>query len=228
LTAPYSAPLTLRHFAAAFHNAATIYNQPLTAETAGLMFAVLTKAAPGMTQDLFDWGLQQALCSCRFMPRIVDILEACYERDTSGLPALPDIDPRFADSYLLGVYHRGEQFHHTALASAPVDTSRPKAACRHLQALPLGADAYLEDGTPLHLGPPIDEKGTRVGTDPRNWLQRSLGGRMEPPVDPSKPPLPQPCMADRFGPGFRPVAAQGRGNAPELVGDFIARATGDA
>jgi hypothetical protein len=189
--------LSFQHFAAAFHNAATIYNQPLTAEAAGLMFAVLAQEAPDMTRELFDWGLQKVLCSGRFMPRIVDILEACYERDTSGLPALPDIDPRFADPYLQGVYYRAEQFRRTALASAPVDTSRPKAACRHL--LP-PADAYLPDGTRLHLKPPIDGEGTLVS--PGGILAASGasvaavmedGTRLYPqaPIDMSKPPLPR-------------------------------------
>ena len=129
-------PLTPLHFAAAIHNAATIYNQPLTEQTAVLMFNVLIETAPNMTAELFDWGLKQALLTSRFMPRLVDILEACYVRDTSGLPKMPDIDPRYADAYLQGIYYRAEQYRLSALSSAPVDTSRPKAAVRHLAALP--------------------------------------------------------------------------------------------
>jgi hypothetical protein len=134
-------PLSVEHVAAGFHAAARLYNQPLDHETAALIYAVLMKAAPSMTAELFDHGLQKAMESGRFMPRIVDILEACYERDTSGLPKMPDIDPRYADAYLQGIFYRAEQYRHSALSSAPVDTSRPKAACRHLAELTAGAGA---------------------------------------------------------------------------------------
>jgi hypothetical protein len=160
-------PLTPRHFAAAIHNAATIYNQPLTDQTAALMFNVLIGAAPTMTAELFDWGLHQALCSCRFMPRIVDILEACYERDTTGMPKMPDIDPRYADPYLQGIYYRAEQYRHSALSSAPVDTSRPKAAVRHLAALPIG--------DPPMTTAEIAQGLRAISTDIRTTL--ALGGR---------------------------------------------------
>ena len=129
-------PLSVEHLAAGFHAAARIYNQPLDHETAALIYQVLMKAAPSMTAELFDHGLQKAMELGRFMPRIMDILEACYERDTSGLPKMPDIDPRYADANLQGIYYRAEQYRLSALSSAPVDTSRPKAAVRHLAALP--------------------------------------------------------------------------------------------
>ena len=128
--------LSVEHVAAGFHAAARLYNQPLDHETAALIYQILMKAAPSMTAELFDHGLTEAIKSGRFMPRIVDILEACYERDTSGLPKMPDIDPRYADANLQGIYYRAEQYRHSALSSAPVDTSRPKAAVRHLAALP--------------------------------------------------------------------------------------------
>ena len=136
-----SEPLTPDHFIASMRMAGEIYNAPISAEGCVILYRALMKQAPAMTAALFDWGMQQALCSCRFMPRLVDILEACYDRDTTNLPKLPDIDPRYADEYQQRIYYRALETRNRALAFAPVDTSKPKAAAR-LALEPISSSGY--------------------------------------------------------------------------------------
>jgi hypothetical protein len=147
-------PLTPEHFASAMRMVAETYNAPISVDGLAMLYRAMLKQAPSMTAELFDYGLQQAICSCRFMPRLVDILEACYERSTADLPKMPDIDPRYANEHQQGIYYRALDARNRALASAPVDTTKPKAACRDLIGLPVQSRAALA-GIDLHAAMPF-------------------------------------------------------------------------
>jgi len=129
-------PLTPLHFAGAMQEAAEAYNTPISTTATSVLFKALIRKAPSMTCELFDYAMGEALCSCRFMPRLVDILDASYERSTVGLPPMPDIDPRYADAYQQSAYYRALDTRERAKAAAPIDTSKPKEGCRQLAALP--------------------------------------------------------------------------------------------
>jgi hypothetical protein len=128
-------PLTLDHFLAAHDLMARYYGQKT--DTAGFTAAhrALMATAPDMTAELFDWAMQRCMTRCRWMPRLADILQEAYLPDESRLPALPDIDPKFADPYQQGVYWRALSVRQKALEAALPDPRRPRPEAAHLAAL---------------------------------------------------------------------------------------------
>lgn len=128
-TAPMS-PMTLDQFAAIWDAVAASYGQASSIEGAKWSFLCLMEAAPDLPYEAFLFGARQATISSRFRPTVADLLRHIFEADESKLPALPDIDPKYADSYQLGIYHRAEAEREKARQAAPPDVTRYRSDCR--------------------------------------------------------------------------------------------------
>ena len=99
--------LDLDHFLKAHEMLASYYGtQAPSLPGITLAYKSMMQEAPDMTVEQFDYALQKTIVRCRFHPRVLDFLEELYEPDMSNAPAMPDIDPRYADSYQLSVYHK--------------------------------------------------------------------------------------------------------------------------
>ncbi len=178
--------LTATHFARAWKGLAGLYGRQTDALGCSMAFAALKAAAPHMPAEAFDFGVAQAMLRCRFMPSLAEVLLAVFEPDESSLPALPDIDPAFADSYQLGIYQRAQAERLKALQSAPPDTSRYRPDC---QAALVAAGVLVEQPPGLPPGWRAVPNQSLVGRDP--------SGRVSPVVDLSAPPTPGPSFNDR-------------------------------
>lgn len=173
--------LTVEHFLQAHEMMAGYYGtQAPDLKGVALAFKALLATAPWITQEQFDWALERAVGRCKFHPRVPDFLEELYERDYSNLPAMPDIDPRYADEYQLGIYHRaaaqrdklleragfdGECFRHDLLGQIPgtIDVGPNSIDSRNSPRIAAGWDSErtLEAGGSGHPAP---------------WLRDALGG----------------------------------------------------
>lgn len=167
--------LTASHFAKAWKGLAGLYGKQTDSLGCSMAFAALKGAAPNMPAEAFDFGVAQAMLSCRFMPSLAEVLLAVFEPDEGSLPALPDIDPAYADAYQLGVYQRAQVERLKALHTAPPDTTRYRPACEA---------ALVAAGLPPGLPP----GWRKVPHAPA--FARDMTGRIAPPVDLSAPPTP--------------------------------------
>lgn len=116
--------LTVEHFLQVHEMLASYYGtQSPTLPGVALAFKTLKQRCPHLTAEQFDWAVSEALMRCRFHPRLSDFMESLFERDLSELPALPDIDPRYADSYQQSIYYRAVSDRNKAAASCPYSTT---------------------------------------------------------------------------------------------------------
>lgn len=122
--------LTATHFAQAWKGLAGFYGKQADSLGCSMAYTALKAAAPDLPAAAFDFGIGQAMLRCRFMPSLAEVLLAVFEPDERALPALPDIDPKYADSYQLGIYQRAEAEREKARQSAPPDVTRYRADCR--------------------------------------------------------------------------------------------------
>ena len=115
--------LDLDHFLKAHEMLASYYGtQAPSLPGITLAYKSMMQEAPEMTVQQFDYALQKTIVRCRFHPRVLDFLEELYEPDMSNAPAMPDIDPRYADSYQLSVYHKASAAWDKYKLTAPRDT----------------------------------------------------------------------------------------------------------
>lgn len=115
--------LTIDHFLKVHEMLASYYGtQSPTLPGVTLAYKTLKDRCPHLAAEQFDWAVSEALMHCRFHPRLSDFMESLFEHDPSELPALPDIDPRYADPYQQSIYYRAVADREKALASCPYNT----------------------------------------------------------------------------------------------------------
>lgn len=101
------ADLTIEHFLQVHELLAGYYGtQSPTLQGVAIAYKALKGQCPSLTAEQFDFAVSKALTTCRFHPRLADLLDVLFEKDTSSLPALPDIDVRYADSYQQNVFYQ--------------------------------------------------------------------------------------------------------------------------
>ena len=116
--------LTIEHFLKVHEMLASYYGaQSPTLPGVTLAFRALKNACPALSAEQFDWAVSDSLLRCKFHPRLSDFMESLFDKDLSSLPALPDIDPRYADSYQLNILHRAENENRKAAANCPLLTT---------------------------------------------------------------------------------------------------------
>ena len=98
-------PLTKEQFAAIWQVMLDNFRQSRDAFTLGFIYQTLMDRDPGLTSDQFGYAVQQCLISCKFMPSLNEVLRQIYEPDLTGMPVMPDIDPKYADEYQLNHYN---------------------------------------------------------------------------------------------------------------------------
>jgi hypothetical protein len=76
--------------------------------TVAFIYQTLMDRDPDLTLEQFTYAVQQCMVSCTFMPSLNELLRQIYEPDLSGGPAMPDIDPRYADEYQLAAFHKAQ------------------------------------------------------------------------------------------------------------------------
>ena len=177
--------LTVEHFLQAHEMMAGYYGtQAPDLKGVALAFKALLATAPWITQEQFDWALERAVGRCKFHPRVPDFLEELYERDCSALPDMPDIDPRYADEYQLGVYHRAAAQRDKLLERAGFNGELFRRD--HLGQIPGTLPGYDDDGTliidarnhPRAVAGWDSERALDAGGpgQTQSWLLDALGG----------------------------------------------------
>lgn len=120
--------LSPEKFAATWRLLASYYGRQVDANILTLLYSALVRTAPELTNEQFDYAVEQAIATSRFMPTIAEVLSEVYEplwrvRKGEG-PQLPDIDPSRASEGLVGAYHTAqatrERWKQTQQAQAPV------------------------------------------------------------------------------------------------------------
>ena len=99
-------PLSSSHFSAGYGLLLDYFGRTNQAQTIAAVFHILMTKDPSLTSEQFDYMIQECMLNCTFMPKLNEMLLQLYEQDTSKAPALPDIDPRYADSYQQSTYWR--------------------------------------------------------------------------------------------------------------------------
>ena len=99
-------PLSKEHFIAMWNVLLDNFRQSRNDFTVAFIYQTLMDRDPGLTTDQFTYAVQQCLVNCKFMPNVNELLRQLYEPDLTGIPAMPDIDPRYADEYQLNHYHK--------------------------------------------------------------------------------------------------------------------------
>ena len=99
-------PLSKEHFIAMWNVLLDNFRQSRNDFTVAFIYQTLMERDPGLTTDQFTYAVQQCLVNCKFMPNVNELLRQLYEPDLTGIPAMPDIDPRYADKYQLNHYHK--------------------------------------------------------------------------------------------------------------------------
>ena len=116
--------LDLDHFLKAHEMLASYYGtQAPSLPGITLAYKSMMREAPEMTVEQFDYALQKTIVRCRFHPRVLDFLEELYQPDMSNAPAMPDIDPRYADGYQLSTYYKALAARDKYQLTAPRDTN---------------------------------------------------------------------------------------------------------
>ena len=124
--------LDLDHFLKAHEMLASYYGtQAPSLPGITLAYKSMMQEAPEMTVEQFDYALQKTIVRCRFHPRVLDFLEELYEANMSNAPAMPDIDPKYADSYQLSVYHKAAAAQEKYKLTAPRDTKAFRSDRHH-------------------------------------------------------------------------------------------------
>lgn len=103
-----SKPLTSDHFFKAWTGLLAAFHKEGNDIANAMQFKALKGMDPELTCEQFDYAVGQCLLSCKFMPSLAQVLREIYapDHDTWNMPALPDIDPRYADEYQLSQYNR--------------------------------------------------------------------------------------------------------------------------
>ena len=118
------AVLSLDHFLKVHEMLASYYGtQAPTLPGVTLAYQSMMKEQPKLTTAQFDYALQKAVVRCKFHPRVADFFEELFEPDMSNAPAMPDIDPRYADSYQLSTYYRAAAANDKYRLTAPRNTN---------------------------------------------------------------------------------------------------------
>lgn len=116
--------LTVEHFLKVHELLAGYYGtQSPTLQGVAIAFKALKEQCPSLTAEQFDFAVSKALTTCRFHPRLADLLEVLFDKDTSSLPALPDIDPRYADSYQQSTYYNAVNLNNKLAQHCPPNTT---------------------------------------------------------------------------------------------------------
>ena len=116
--------LTIEHFLKAHEMLASYYGaQSPTLPGVALAFRALKNACPSLSAEQFDWAVSDTLLRCKFHPRLSDFMESLFAKDLSSLPALPDIDPRYADPYQQNILQRAEIENRKAAVNCPLLTT---------------------------------------------------------------------------------------------------------
>jgi hypothetical protein len=98
--------LNLDHFLKVHEMLASYYGtQAPTLPGVTLAYQSLMSECPELTSAQFDYAVKKAVAHCRFHPRVHDFMSELFEPDLSAGPSMPDIDPRYADSYQLNTYY---------------------------------------------------------------------------------------------------------------------------
>jgi hypothetical protein len=113
-------PLDKKAFAAGYSVLLDYFARTQDDSTIAFVFSTLKKLDPNLSRRQWEFIVQKSLVSFTFMPRLNDLLGLIYKRDFSGMPSLPDIDPRYADSYQQNIYEQAKQAQAKWLASTPV------------------------------------------------------------------------------------------------------------
>ena len=98
-------PLTKDQFFAIWKVLLDNFKQSRDGFTLAFIYQTLMERDPELSADQFTYAIQQCLISCKFMPSLNEVLRQIYEPDLTGIPAMPDIDPRYADEYQLSHYN---------------------------------------------------------------------------------------------------------------------------
>ncbi len=88
--------------------------------TIAFVFTALKDQDPYLTCGQWEFIVKRSMVSFTFMPKLNDMLGLIYRRDLSGMPQLPDIDPRMCDQYQQGIYERAKQAQDKWLMSTPI------------------------------------------------------------------------------------------------------------
>ena len=100
------AVLSLDHFLKVHEMLASYYGtQAPTLPGVTLAYQSMMSECPELTAAQFDYAVKKAVVHCRFHPRVHDFMAELFERDLSAGPSMPDIDPRYANSYQLQTYY---------------------------------------------------------------------------------------------------------------------------
>jgi hypothetical protein len=171
--------LTAEHFFQAHEMLAGYYGtQAPNLKGAALAFKALTTAAPWLTQEQFDWALCRSMARCQFHPRIPDFLQELYERDSSGLPELPDIDPRYANEFQVAQLNKAKDRNAKLEQNCPFDSNQFRKQhiglipgtenAKNLHTCPSPKDlagwdsqGALDDGRPRSTVPGLDDHNGR-------------------------------------------------------------------
>lgn len=116
--------LTIEHFLKVHEMLAGYYGtHSPKLEGVAIAFKALKDQVPSLTAEQFDFAVSRALTTCRFHPRLADLLDVLFDKDRSSLPALPDIDVRYADSYQQNVYYQAVNNNNKLAANCPPNTN---------------------------------------------------------------------------------------------------------
>ena len=99
-------PLTKETFMALWGVLLDNFKQARSEMTCAFIYQTLLDQDPDLSQEQFGYAVQQCLINCKFMPSLNEVLRQLYEPDMTGCPAMPDIDPRYADEYQLSHYYK--------------------------------------------------------------------------------------------------------------------------
>ena len=98
-------PLTKDQFFAIWKVLLDNFKQSRDGFTLAFIYQTLMERDPELSADQFTYAIQQCLISCKFMPSLNEVLRQIYEPDLTGIPVMPDIDPKYADEYQLNHYN---------------------------------------------------------------------------------------------------------------------------
>jgi len=142
-------PLTKETFMALWGVLLDNFKQARSEMTCAFIYQTLVDQDPDLSQEQFGYAVQQCLIGCKFMPSLNEVLRQIYEPDTAGCPAMPDIDPKYADDYQLSQYNRALNTQQKWLAE---NQHRPKVGLfrqDRLKQIPgIPADAFLPNRLP--------------------------------------------------------------------------------
>ena len=99
-------PLTKETFMALWSVLLDNFKQARSEMTCAFIYQTLLDQDPDLSQEQFGYAVQQCLINCKFMPSLNEVLRQLYEPDMTGCPAMPDIDPKYADEYQLSHYYK--------------------------------------------------------------------------------------------------------------------------